>query len=85
MLIPGAQMGDASDIPDQLYFFHLRDRDAEGRLDLPHPRVPRALAGPGDLFQKIAAIGIVGSPNGPIRFANELRNNMQVTDGGKER
>ena len=60
-------------------------RDAKGVLDAAQAGRAGTLRGLGDLFEEVAAEGIVRTAHRAVGLADELRNQMQVPDGAEER
>ncbi len=84
VLVSGAQMRNSPDIARQFHVLKLRYRDLEGLSDASHTGVSGSLLCPGDLLQEIAPKWVIRSTYRTVRLTNQLRHDVQVSDGSEE-
>jgi len=74
----------APDIPPQLKFAQLRNGHPQGIPNASQSRFPSLLRCPSNLLEEVPAKRVVPMSNRAIRFADELRNDMEISYRSKE-
>jgi hypothetical protein len=77
-------MRSSTRVTIQSKFLELRYGDLQRLRDSRQPRFERLFRRTGNLFEEVTSVRIAGASDRAIWVANELRNNMQISDRSEE-
>ena len=85
MLVLSTEMRRSSNrVPPEFEILQLRHGDLERFADPPQPGATSLRRAAGDLFEKIATVGVVLVTHGAIGLPDELRDYVQIAYGSQE-
>ena len=84
MFIKSLKVWNAPLVPSELQFSELRHGHPESIIDSTQSRFQSSRICAGYLLKKIAAEGVSLSTASQVRVANQLRNDVQISDVGKK-